>query len=130
MEDDADDIALFRQALGEADFDSVLHVARDGEEAMAFLHGADPVPDLIILDLNLPRMNGHEVLRRVKRDPQLRRLPVVVLTTSNSEKDVNDAYAEYVNVYIQKPPEFERLVEVVRQLQDFWFRIARTPTTE
>ena len=109
-----------------------LHVARDGVEAMAFLrregqHIGAVRPDLILLDLNLPRMDGREVLSEVKSDPKLKTIPVVVLTTSNAEQDVLRSYELQANCYITKPVDLEQFITVVKSIEDFWLTIVTLP---
>ena len=132
VEDSEDDIELTRLALEEAKFANHLDIARDGEEAMAFLRREPPFedavrPDLILLDLNMPRKDGREVLREIKTDTVLRRIPVVVLTTSGEDRDVQSAYDEHVNAYVRKPLGFDEMVNVARQLEGFWVGIVRLP---
>jgi CheY-like chemotaxis protein len=135
VEDDPDDVELFRQALRDSGFRPSLHLVGDGEEALNFLRRQDrwamaPVPDLVILDLNLPRVGGHQVLEQVKTDPKLARIPVVVFTTSSRQEDVDGAYDRGANAYITKPMTFTRLLEVTAKLEDFWFRIVTNPRVE
>ena len=109
-----------------------LHVARDGVEAMEFLHREGQHtsavrPDLILLDLNLPRMDGREVLVEIKSDPKLKTIPVVVLTTSRSEQDVLRSYELQANCYITKPVDLEQFMAVVKSIEDFWFTFATLP---
>ena len=110
----------------------VLHVASDGVEAMEFLrrqgqYSAAPRPDLILLDLNMPRKNGQEVLAELKVDESLKAIPVVILTTSKSDADVMKAYGLHANCYISKPVDFESFVEVVRSIENFWFTVVTLP---
>jgi len=109
-----------------------LHVVNDGEQAMAFLRQegdyADmPRPDLVLLDLNLPRMDGRQVLDAIKSDPELSSIPVVVLTTSEAEDDVLRSYSLHANAYVTKPVDFERFIDVVRQIDDFFVSVVRLP---
>lgn len=131
-EDSVGDIRLTREALKDAKMLNTLHVARDGVEAMDFLHRrngyADAArPDLILLDLNMPRMNGREVLKAIKEDPELARIPVVVLTTSDAEKDILVSYSLHANCYITKPVDMEQFVAVIRSIENFWMTIVRLP---
>ena len=131
-EDSAGDVRLTREALKDAKVLNTLHVARDGVEAMDFLHrrnGFDgvPRPDIILLDLNMPRMNGREVLKAIKEDPEFARIPVVVLTTSAAEKDILESYSLHANCYINKPVDMEKFVAVVRTIEDFWLTIVKLP---
>jgi two-component system response regulator len=132
VEDNPGDVLLAKEALRDARFPSELHVVRDGEQAMAFLRRQDPYadvpsPDLVLLDLNLPRKDGREVLAEVKEDFRLRRIPVVVLTTSDSDEDVTQAYDHMVNAYIRKPVDLPQLVEVFRSIDQFWGGIVTLP---
>ena len=132
IEDNPTDVLIAKEGLFSAKMLSSLHVAEDGIEAMEFLrqrgkYAAAPRPDLILLDLNMPRKNGHEVLAEIKTDPSLKNIPVIVLTTSNSEEDISKAYGEYANCYIRKPVDFNEFTKVVRMIQDFWFSVATLP---
>ena len=131
-EDNATDVMIMREALASAKMRVDLHVVSDGVDALEFLrrmgaHALAPRPDLILLDLNMPRKNGHEVLAEVKADESMRQIPVVMLTTSQAEDDVARAYAHHVNCYIRKPMDFERFSEVVRSIEAFWFTIVTLP---
>ena len=133
VEDSPADARLTEEALREGGLEHELHVARDGNEALAFLrregHHADaPRPDLILLDLNLPGKDGREVLADVKNDPDLRRVPVVVLTTSKAEEDVARTYDLHANCYITKPVGLGNFVDVLRQVQGFWTQVVRLPS--
>ena len=132
VEDSEPDVRLTMEALREAKVKNRLWVVEDGVEAMAFLrrqdgHADAPRPDLILLDLNLPRMDGREVLRQIKNDDSLKRIPVVILTTSRSEEDVLRAYDLHANCYITKPVDFTRFMEVVRSIEDFWLTVVKLP---
>ena len=134
VEDSPSDQLLAREALAEAGVKSRLHIVSDGIEAMAFLrrqgrHQNAPRPDLILLDLNLPRKDGREVLSEIKSSEDLKRIPVVVLTTSESEQDVKRAYALHANCYISKPVDFEAFKRVIRSIEEFWFRTVRLPSS-
>ncbi len=134
VEDNPGDVRLTQEALREGKIRNSLHVAEDGEAAMAFVRQegeyADmPRPDLILLDLNLPRMDGREVLAQIKADPELKRIPVVVLTTSRAEEDVLKVYNLNANCYITKPVDFEQFIKVVSAVEDFWLTIVRLPTS-
>jgi CheY-like chemotaxis protein len=126
VEDNPADVRLTQEALKEAAHARTrLHVAGDGVEAMEFLHregsfAAAPRPDLMLLDLNLPRVDGRQVLAEVKGDPELRRIPVVVLTTSPSEDDILHAYDQHVNSYIRKPVDLDQFLHVLRAIDDYW----------
>jgi chemotaxis family two-component system response regulator Rcp1 len=132
VEDNPGDVDLTIIALQESKVNNNLHVAGDGVEAMEFLHrdlGYEdvPRPDIILLDLNLPRMHGRQVLQEIKQDPDLRRIPVVVLTTSEEEEDVVGSYSQYVNCYINKPVDLEQLITIVKSIESFWFTIVTLP---
>ena len=132
VEDDPGDVMIAQEALAAGRLSTDLHVVTDGVEAMSYLkqegdyHGADR-PDLILLDLNLPRKSGHEVLAEVKRDPALRRIPVVVLTTSQAQEDVARSYDLHASVHVSKPVDFDHFTEVVRQIDDFFGGVAELP---
>lgn len=132
VEDNEGDILLTTEALEEAKINNEVKVLRDGEKAIEYLDAlknAQPyaLPDLILLDVNLPRKNGHEVLIHIKNDPQLQKLPVIMLTTSSSAKDIDQAYQEHVNCYIVKPVEAASFLEMVTSIEDFWFTIVKLP---
>ncbi len=132
IEDSPGDVRLTVEALKEAKVLNRLSVVADGVEAMAFLKRTDsyagaPRPDLILLDLNLPRKDGRQVLEEVKSDPDLRRIPVVVLTTSRLQEDVTRAYDLHANCYITKPVDFKQFIGVVRSVEDFWLTVVKLP---
>jgi two-component system response regulator len=132
VEDSPTDMLLTEEALVHSKVLNNLHVVEDGVEAMAFLRRegkyADvPRPDLILLDLNLPRKDGREVLTEIKADENLKRIPVVVLTTSRAEEDVARAYGAHANCYIAKPVDFDQFTEVVRTIENFWFTVVVLP---
>jgi len=128
VEDNPADVRLTQEALREGKVKNNLSVARDGEEALAFLRRYDaPRPDLILLDLNLPRRDGREVLKEIKDDPQLRMIPVVVLTTSAAESDILKSYSLHANCYITKPVDLDQFITVVKSIDDFWLTIVRLP---
>jgi chemotaxis family two-component system response regulator Rcp1 len=132
VEDSESDIVLTQEVLKEAKVINRLSVARDGEEAMRRARpedgsGGHARPDLILLDLNLPRKDGREVLRELKEDPDLRRIPVVVLTTSAEERDVIAAYDQHVNAYITKPVDIDQFVAVVKSIENFWLSVVTLP---
>jgi len=137
-DDDEDDRMLAREALAESRLANELYFVGDGEELLDFLHRrgayADaqsaPRPGVILLDLNMPRMDGREALREIKADPQLRRIPVVVLTTSEAEEDILRSYELGANSFITKPVTFEGLVQVMQALGRYWFDIVELPTVE
>jgi CheY-like chemotaxis protein len=135
VEDSPGDVLLAMEALKEAKVMNHVSVASDGVEAMAFLrrqapHADAPHPDLILLDLNLPRMDGREVLQEVKTDPVLRRIPVVVLTTSRADADVMKAYDLHANCYISKPVDFRQFMDVVESIEGFWLTVVTLPRSE
>ena len=132
VEDDPGDVMIAREALAAGRLSTDLHVVTDGVEAMSYLHRGEGYadatrPDLILLDLNLPRKSGHEVLAEVKEDPELRRIPVVVLTTSQAQEDVAKSYDLHASVHVSKPVDFDQFTEVVRQIDDFFGNIAELP---
>jgi CheY-like chemotaxis protein len=133
VEDKASDAELTIETLREGRIRNLrVHWVEDGEEAMAFLHRegkyADaPRPDLMLLDLDMPRMNGLEVLAAVKQDPNLRRIPIVMMTASTSEEDVASAYARHANCYVTKPLNFDEFIEAVRSIEEFWLNVVRLP---
>jgi CheY-like chemotaxis protein len=133
VEDNAADVRLTEEALKEGKVRNNLHVARDGMEALEFLHRQGKFkdatrPDLILLDLNLPRRDGREVLADIKNDPELKMIPVVVLTTSSAEADILKSYKLHANCYITKPVDLEQFVNVVRSIDDFWLTVVRLPS--
>lgn len=135
VEDSAADIRLTTEALRRAKVANHLHVVRDGEAAMSFLQRQPPYesarrPDLLLLDLNLPRKDGREVLAEIKRDASLRTIPVVVLTTSSEEEDVLRAYELHANSYVTKPVDFGQFLKVVSAIEDFWLEVVRLPETQ
>lgn len=132
VEDSLPDIELTREALADAKVANHLHVARDGLEALAFLRregpNADaPRPDIILLDLNMPRMDGRETLQEIKADPELAHIPVVILTTSQAEEDVLRSYKLHASCYITKPVDLEQFLRVVRTVEEFWLTVVRLP---
>ncbi len=132
VEDNPGDVLLTRKAFERARIANILHTVGDGEEAMDFLrkrgaHTEAPTPDLVLLDLNLPKMDGGEVLREMKEDPDLRRIPVVVLTSSSAESDVLRSYELHANSYITKPPSLTELSDALKALHIYWFAIVRMP---
>jgi CheY-like chemotaxis protein len=132
VEDDAGDELLTREALQDNKLGNRLHVARDGEEALDFLyrrgeHAGAPVVDLIVLDLNLPKFDGRQVLEQIKSDPELAHVPVVVLTTSSSQEDILRSYKLHANAYVTKPVDVNDFVAAVRQIDEFFLSVVRLP---
>ena len=132
VEDDAGDVLLIREAFEHNKVHNSLEVVSDGVEAIAYLrrqgeHANARRPDLVLLDLNLPRKDGREVLAEVKSDPDLRSIPVVVLTTSKAEEDVLRSYDLHANAYVTKPVDFDRFIEVVRQIDEFFVSVVKLP---
>jgi CheY-like chemotaxis protein len=130
VEDDPGDVVLTTEALNGSKLTNHVHVTENGELAMKFLRKEAPYedaprPDLILLDLNLPRMDGREVLAAIKEDPEYRRIPVVVLTTSEAEEDILRSYDLHANAYVTKPVHFDRFMEVVRQVDEFFITIVK-----
>ena len=133
VEDDPGDVLLTREALSASPMELQIHVVSDGEAAVGFMrqegdYAEAPRPDLVLLDLNLPRLDGREVLALVKSDPLLRTIPVVVLTTSKAEEDVLRSYDLHANAYVTKPVELERFLQVVRQIGDFFLEVVQLPS--
>jgi len=129
VEDNEGDIILTREALKEGKIKNEISVARDGEEALTFLKEASLLPDLVLLDINLPRMNGLELLTIIKQDDDLKKIPVIMLTTSVSEKDIFESYTNYANCFISKPVNLPQFMDVVKTIEDFWISIVRLPQT-
>ncbi len=132
VEDNPGDVRLTREALKESKVINKLHVLADGVEALQFLRRESPYedavrPDVILLDLNLPRKDGREVLAEVKADADLRRIPVVILTTSQAEEDVTKAYNLHANAFITKPVDFDQFIHVIKTIEAFWFSIVKLP---
>lgn len=132
VEDSPTDVLMTREAMAYSKVSNVMHVVVDGVEALQYLRQEGPYaevtrPDLILLDLNLPRKNGREVLSEIKSDPQLMTIPVVVLTTSKASDDIHTAYGLHANCYVTKPVEFDKLAEVVRHVSTFWFTVVTLP---
>lgn len=132
VEDNPSDVRLTVEAFKDAKVRNTMHVTVDGEDAMAFLlregkYSGAPKPDLILLDLNLPKKNGREVLAEIKADPDLKRIPVVVLTTSDDEKDIMTAYDLHVNAYVKKPVDLDQFIKIVEAVEDFWLTVVKLP---
>ena len=132
VEDNPGDVRLTQEALKEGKIINNLHMAKDGVEAISFLRRegeyADAArPDLILLDLNLPKKDGREVLMEIKKDEELRRIPVVVLTTSRAEEDIIRTYDCHANCYITKPVDFDQFINVVKSIENFWLSVVKLP---
>ena len=132
VEDNAADVRLTIEAFKDAKVRNVIHVAKDGVEAMSFLHregkfASASHPDIILLDLNLPKKDGREVLTEIKSDENLKRIPVVILTTSKSEEDILRTYNGHANCYINKPVDLDQFINVVRTIESFWLTIVKLP---
>ncbi len=132
VEDNPGDIRLTREVLKEGKIINNLNVVMDGEEALFFLKKEEQyknavTPDIILLDLNLPKKDGREVLTEIKSDPKLKFIPVIVLTTSAAEQDVLNMYAHHANCYITKPVDFNQFINVIRSIEDFWLSIVKLP---
>jgi len=132
VEDNPGDVRLIQEGLKESKVSNALAVTGDGEEAMMYLkrqgkYAGVSLPDLVLLDLNLPKKNGKEVLADIKNDPELRSIPVVVLTSSQAAQDVAASYDNHVNCYIVKPVGFDEFLKIVNNIRDFWFTIVKLP---
>ncbi|MEU0211206.1 response regulator [Streptomyces canus] len=132
VEDDPGDELMTREAFEDNKIGNTLHVVRDGEEALDFLyrrgdHADAPRPDLILLDLNLPKYDGRQVLEKIKSDPDLAHIPVVVLTTSAAEEDILRSYKLHANAYVTKPVDLDQFIAAVRQIDDFFVQVVRLP---
>ena len=132
VEDNEGDIVLTMQALKKANVTNGINVAKDGDEALRYLkkkgHFSNAeTPDLILLDINLPKIDGMEVLAEIKNDEHLKTIPVVMLTTSDSENDIIQSYNNHANCYITKPVDFKKFIEVVQTIKDFWISIVKLP---
>lgn len=132
VEDNPGDVRLTREALKEGKVLNTLNVVGDGIEALAFLRHEGPYakmphPDIILLDLNLPRMDGRELLEKIKSDPNLLRIPVVILTTSKTEEDIITSYNLHANCFIAKPVDLDQFITVIKSVEEFWFTIVKLP---
>jgi two-component system, chemotaxis family, response regulator Rcp1 len=132
VEDEAEAAETTMDALRDGRVPNHIHWVEDGEEAIAYMrrqgrYAAAPRPDLILLDLNMPRMNGHEVLAIIKQHPDWKRIPVVIMTSSDSEKDILLAYDHHANCYVTKPLDMDKFLAAVRSIEEFWLSIARLP---
>lgn len=135
VEDNPGDVRLTQEVFKEGKIRNKLNVAWNGEEALAYLHregrfAQAPRPDIILLDLNLPRKGGREVLAEIKTDPRLKCIPVVILTTSQAEQDIAESYNQHANCYIVKPVELDQFINVVRTIEGFWLQIVKLPPGE
>ncbi len=133
VEDNEGDIELAKEAFEETKLRNNLHIARDGDEALDFLFNLNgyedaPMPDLVLLDLNLPKTDGREVLEKVKADRRLRNIPIVIMTSSRADKDVLESYNLHANCYIVKPVDVSNFMEIVSQIRNFWIDIVCLPT--
>lgn len=134
VEDNAGDARLAEEAFKESKMMNKLHRVKDGVEALSFVRQTDgfddaPRPDIILLDLNLPKKDGRQVLEELKNDPDLKTIPVVVLTTSEAEQDILKSYELHANCYITKPVDLDKFMGIVKRLEDFWLSIVKLPTT-
>lgn len=132
VEDNEGDIVLTQEALEESRIIGHVDVARDGAAAVRYFDeilrsNQSKLPDMILLDINLPKKNGHEVLQYIKDSEQLRHIPVIMLTTSSSEKDIVDSYRHYANCYITKPVDVNHFIDVISQIENYWFNIVQLP---
>jgi len=132
VEDDPGDVLMTREAFEDNKIGNTLHVVRDGEEALDFLYqrgvyAEAPRPDLILLDLNIPKYDGREVLQMIKSDPELSLIPVVVLTTSSAEEDILRSYKLHANAYVTKPVDLDQFISAVRQIDEFFVSVVRLP---
>ncbi|MEX2589292.1 MAG: response regulator [Chitinophagales bacterium] len=132
IEDNSGDIVLTREAFEEVGLTERVHIAKDGEDALRFLYHQPPfenapVPDIILLDLNLPKKDGREILHEIKNDEKLKVIPVIILTTSKSEKDILSCYRSYANCYIEKPVDFDEYIKIIEMIKDFWLNLVRLP---
>ena len=133
VEDNKGDVGLIEEVFEEAKIKNSLHVAEDGEEAMLYLRRegkflSSPHPDLILLDLNLPKKDGREVLKEIKKDSNLKNIPLIVLTTSTADKDILRAYDLHANAYITKPIDFNEFIKVVESIVNFWLGVVQLPS--
>ena len=131
-EDNPGDVMLTKKALEQGKIANNLHVVTDGVEALQFLrqdgeYADEPRPDLVLLDLNMPRKDGQDVLEELQEDPDLRRIPVVVLTSSESEEDIAKSYELNANAYLTKPVDFDGFIEIVNRMENFWFKVVKLP---
>lgn len=134
IEDNEGDIILTLEALADARIKNNVTVLKDGDAAIKYLNlsksGAQITPDLILLDINLPKVDGKEVLTFIKNDDELKKIPVVMLTTSSSENDISDAYKSHANCYITKPVDFNKFFDIIKAIEAFWIMIVKLPSKE
>ena len=135
VEDNPGDVRLTQEVLKEGKIKNTLNIVMDGEEALDYLHKrgihtAAETPDIVLLDLNLPKIDGREVLAHIKNEPHLKRIPVIVLTTSDAQADILKMYDNHANCYITKPVDFSQFINVVRSIEDFWLTIVQLPPNE
>ncbi len=133
VEDNSGDIVLTREAFDEVGLSEKVHISKEGEEAMRFLKKESPfenapTPDIILLDLNIPKKDGREILADIKNDDELKAIPVIILTTSKSERDILSCYQSYANCYIEKPVDFDQFVDIIASIKDFWLNLVHLPT--
>lgn len=129
VEDNEGDILLTKEGFEECNIKTKISVAKNGKEALDFLFKRDAYvevekPDLILLDINIPMFNGHEVLKEIKADPELKKIPVIMLTTSSSEKDLSDAYGNHCNSYVKKPLEISEFLKAILKIEEFWLQLS------
>ena len=134
VEDNEGDILLTREALHQVRLVNTISVAKDGKEAVSYMEKIAPytnstIPDFILLDINLPKMNGHEVLKHLKTNNKFKHIPVIMFTTSSAEKDILESYKNYANCYITKPVEVDDFLNVIKSIENFWFSIIQLPHT-
>ncbi len=134
VEDNEGDIVLTMEALKDSQLPNEVIIKKDGEAALSYLKEMgnsklNQLPDLVLLDINLPKMNGHEVLTEIKSDPTLRKIPIIVLTTSSSENDIQEAYSKHANCYITKPVDVNDFLQITSKIEEFWFNVVKLPTT-
>ncbi len=131
VEDQEAEIIFTQQAFNNCDFDSTLHITRNGEEALVFLRDqSKPRPDIILLDINMPRKNGHETLQEIKQDPELLDIPVIILTSSTNKHDIIQSYKHHANAYIIKQGGIQDMVNFAKHIEGFWFNTAKLPIKE
>lgn len=135
VEDNEADIVLTKNALKTLKLQNSLNVCRDGEEGLNYLYKKGEYseavkPDLILMDLNMPKVSGLEVLEKIKNDPNLSMIPVIILSTSSAEKDILNSYQNHANSYIKKPIDFMKFIDVIQEIENYWFSIVKTPSSQ